>query len=48
MNPGAVRRPKPYVSPSLTVHGDVGAVTRNVKQGTGMVDNGTNPSYKTQ
>ena len=38
-----------YVRPELTVHGDVGGVTRSVKQGVGERDNSVeNPSYKTQ
>jgi len=38
MNPVVDRRPKPYVSPSLTVHGDVGEVTRDIQMGEGQFD----------
>jgi hypothetical protein len=48
VSPQAKNDPKPYVSPALTVHGDVGAVTSNIKQGAGNRDNVPNPSYKTQ
>ena len=40
MNPVVDRRPKPYVSPSLTVHGDVGEVTRGTGNKSTTYDQG--------
>jgi hypothetical protein len=43
MRPQGEPKPKPYVPPSLTVHGDVGVVTQAVMGTSKTFDGSTHP-----